>query len=103
MQEIGIAETQKPLQRIAVVALGWILMIAGIVGLFLPFVPGAFLIVAGALMLKPQRAWLRRAIETCRVRFPVLERAFKRFHTWGKCWQSRFSNSSGDSGSQFRV
>jgi len=103
MQEIGIAKTQKPLQRIAVVALGWILMIGGIVGLFLPFVPGAFLIVAGALMLKPQRGWLRRALETCRVRFPVLERAFKRFPTWGKRWQSRLSNNPGDSGSQFRV
>ena len=103
MQEIGIAKTQKPLQRIAVVALGWILMIGGIVGLFLPFVPGTFLIVAGALMLKPQRAWLRRASETCQVQFPVLERAFKRFQTWVKCWRSRFSNSTGDSGSQFRV
>jgi len=25
MQEIGIAKTQRPLQRVAVVALGWIL------------------------------------------------------------------------------
>jgi len=103
MQEIGIGKTQRALQRVAVVTLGWILMIGGIIGLFLPFVPGAFLIVAGALILKPQRAWLRRAIETCRVRFPVLERAFRRFPTWGKCLQSRFSNNPGDSGSRFRV
>jgi len=97
MQKIGVAKTQKPLQRIAFVALGWILIIAGIVGLFLPVVPGTFLIVAGALMLQPQRTWLRRALETCRVRFPVLERAFRRYSTWGKCWQSRFGNSPGDS------
>ena len=103
MQEIGIAKTQKPLQRIAFVALGWILMIAGIVGLFLPFVPGAFLIVAGALMLNPQRTWLSQALEKCRMRFPALERAFRRFSTWGKCGQSRFSNSPGDSEQQFRV
>jgi len=103
MQEIGIAKTQKPLQRVAVVALGWILMIGGIVGLFLPFVPGAFLIVAGALMLNPQRTWLLRALAKCRMRFPALERAFRRFSTWGKCWQSRISNSPGDSGQQFRV
>jgi len=98
MQEIGIAKTQKPLQRIAVVALGWILMIGGIVGLFLPVLPGTFLIVAGALMLNPQRTWLSRAMEKCRMRFPALERAFRRFSTWGKCWQSRFSNSPGNSG-----
>jgi len=99
MQEIGVAKTQRPLQR---VALGWILMLVGTVGLFLPVVPGAFLIATGALMLNPQRTWLSRALESCRMRFPALERAFRRFSTWGKCWQSRFSNSPGDSGSQFR-
>jgi hypothetical protein len=46
MQEI-VAKMQNPLQRIALVALGWILTLVGIVGLFLPVVLGAFLIVAG--------------------------------------------------------
>lgn len=84
MQEIGIAKAGKPLQRIAVVALGWILMIGGVIGLFLPFVPGAVLIVAGALMLKPQREWLRRALEKCLVRLPFLERAFRRLSACGE-------------------
>jgi uncharacterized protein YqgC (DUF456 family) len=36
-------------------ALGWSLVLGGIIGLFLPIVvPGVFLIVAGALMLSPQ-------------------------------------------------
>ena len=100
MQEIAVAKAQRPLQR---VALGWILMLVGIVGLFLPVVPGTFLIVAGALMLNPQCTWLSRALEKCRMRFPALERAFRRFSTRDKCWQSRFSDSPGDSGSQFRV
>ena len=73
-------------------------MLVGIVGLFLPVVPGTFLIVAGALMLNPQCTWLSRALEKCRMRFPALERAFRRFSTWDKSWQSRFSNSPGDSG-----
>jgi hypothetical protein len=102
MKEVGIAEARKPLQRIAVVALGWILMIGGIVGLFLPFVPGAALIVVGALMLRPQRAWMR-TLEECRMRFPVLGRAFGRFSAYGENWHSRFRNNPGASGSQFRV
>jgi hypothetical protein len=53
-------------------------MIGGLVGLFLPFVPGAFLMVAGALMLNSQCTWLSRALEKCRMRFPALERAFRR-------------------------
>jgi len=67
MQEIGIAKTQRALQR---VALGWILMLVGIVGLFLPVVPGTFLIVAGAFMLNPQCTWLSRALENVECGFP---------------------------------
>ena len=52
MQEIGITKSPK-LQRFAVVALGWVLILLGIVGLVLPVVPGAVLIVVGVLMVNP--------------------------------------------------
>ena len=76
-----VAKMQTPLQRIALVALGWILTLVGIAGLFLPVLPGVFLVVAGALLLNPRSAWLRRA-DKCRARFLVIDRAFKRFSVW---------------------
>ena len=76
-----VAKTQTPLQRIALVALGWIVMLVGIAGLFLPVLPGVFLVVAGALLLSPRSAWLRR-LDKCRARFLVIDRAFKRFSVW---------------------
>ena len=100
--EGGAGTLKRPLKRVATLALGWVLVLGGIVALFLPVAPGGFLIVVGALMLSSQYAWLRRALEKCRVRFPVLERAFRRFSAWGESWQSRFRNKQGDSGSQFR-
>ena len=103
MPEIGIAKDQKSLQRVAVVGLGWMLIIVGIAGLFLPLVPGIPLMVAGALMLNLQWPWLRRAVEKCRMRFPALSRAFERFSARGKGSQSRFSKSPGNIESQFRV
>ena len=48
MQEVGITKLQNALRRIAVVALGWILILGGVAGLFVPIIPGAFLIVVGA-------------------------------------------------------
>ena len=103
MQEIRITKSQKPLQRAAVIALGWVFIYLGIVGLVVPVVPGAVLIVVGALMVNPQWAWLRRMLEKCRVRFPVLERAFRRFSAWGDGRQSRFGNDPDDSESRSTV
>jgi uncharacterized membrane protein YbaN (DUF454 family) len=106
MQEIGITKSPK-LQRFAVVALGWVLILLGIVGLVLPVVPGAVLIVFGVLMVNPQSVWLRRMLEKCQVRFPVVAPAFRHFSTWGESRQvslrrislirecnSRFENGS---------
>lgn len=78
MQEIGITTSQRPFRRIAIVALGWVLIVLGIAGLVLPIVPGAILIVAGALMVNPEWAWSRRMLDKCRVRFPVLAPTFRR-------------------------
>ena len=97
MRVIGAIKTEKPLQRIAVVAFGWIFILGGIVGLFIPILPGGVLIFAGALMLSPRSTLLRRALDKCRVRFPFLERTFKRFTAWGESWQSHFRNNPGDS------
>jgi hypothetical protein len=87
--ESNAAMLKGPLKRVAILALGWSLVLGGIIGLFLPIVPGGFLIVAGALMLSPQCAWLRRALEKCRsgslgslVQF--------------RCAHSRWRNSEGE-------
>ena len=103
MQEFGDPLTQKPptmrshsygspeCKRVAILALGWSLVLSGIVGLFLPIVPGGFLIVAGALMLSPQCAWLRRALEKCRARSHDLGRLVQL-----RCAQSRWRKFEGE-------
>jgi CheY-like chemotaxis protein len=75
VQETGIAKKQNTLQRLAVVALGWTLILGGIVGLLLPVVPGVVLLAVGAFLLNERYAWLRRAMDKWRSRFPALERA----------------------------
>ena len=92
MQEIGITKSPK-LQRFAVVALGWVLILLGIVGLVLPVVPGAVLIVFGVLMVNPERVWLRRMLEKCQVRFPIVAPAFGHFRTWGESRRSLFKKN----------
>ena len=86
------ADTSKsPLKRVAILALGWSLVMGGIIGLFLPIVPEGFLIVAGALMLSPQCAWLRRELEKCRARSHDLD-SLVQF----RCAQSRWRKFEGE-------
>jgi ActR/RegA family two-component response regulator len=103
MQEIGITKSQNLLPRIAVVGLGWILILGGIVGFFVPIIPGAILIVVGALMVNPQSAWLRRMREKCQVRFTPLAPAFRWLSAWSEGRQSLFKKDPADSGAQFEV
>ncbi len=79
MQETRNGKAQTLPQHIAVIALGWILILGGIFGLFLPVLPGGALILAGALVLSPRSTLLRRVVEKCRARFPFLERVSRRF------------------------
>jgi uncharacterized membrane protein YbaN (DUF454 family) len=102
MQEIGITKSPK-LQRFAVVALGWVLILLGIVGLVLPVVAGAVLMVVGVLMVNPQCVWLWRMLEKCQVQFPVVAPAFRHFSTSGESRQSLFKKNLADSGAQFEV
>lgn len=101
MQWIGISRRQNPLQRVAVIAFGSVLVLGGAIALFLPVVPGVFLIVAGILMLSPRCGWLQRALETFRAWFPSFEHSFKRISIWGRTWRNRFRN--GDPGSPLGV
>jgi hypothetical protein len=103
MQQIGITKTQKLPQRVAIIALSWIFILGGIVGLFIPVLPGGVLIFAGALMLSPHNTLLRRILEKCRLRFPLLERASRPLATWIESWQSRSQNNPDDSISQSSV
>ena len=89
------------IRRGAVFTLGWALVLGGIVGLFLPVVPGALLMVAGGAILTPQSVYLRRALEKCRMRVRALKRPFARFASAGM-WRSRFTINPDNSSSQFQ-
>ena len=98
----AMQQTQKPFQRIAVIALGCALMLVGIIGLFLPVVPGGFFIVAGVLTLSPRCPWLRRTLEKSRARVPLIERTFSRLSAWWETGRRHFTNPS-DPGSRLGV
>jgi uncharacterized membrane protein YbaN (DUF454 family) len=93
MQENEITK-RKAFRRLALVALGWTLLLIGVMGLLVPVLPGGLLIVLGILLLDNQYPSLRRVLEKWRARFPILERAFSRFSSGRIGWHRRSTNNS---------
>ncbi len=78
------------LHRAAMLVLGWILIVLGIAGLFLPFLQGILLLVAGLWVLSRESEWLRRRLDRVRGSHPrmaeVEEKAKARLHAWRERW-----------------
>jgi uncharacterized membrane protein YbaN (DUF454 family) len=84
-------------KRVMGLFVGWLLIVCGIAGLFLPIVPGAPLLLAGVFILFSDCERLHRLTGTFRTRFPRLAHFFERFTALENTWRSRCGNHSRDS------
>ena len=57
-------------KRYSLMAAGWALLPLGIVGLFLPVLPGVLFLVIGLSILSVEYEWARRWMTALRSRFP---------------------------------
>jgi uncharacterized membrane protein YbaN (DUF454 family) len=62
------------LKRVALIAVGWIFLVMGAAGLFLPVLPGVLFLIIGLSFLSVEYAWARRWISALRRRFPAADR-----------------------------
>ena len=58
------------LKRIALLTLGWTLIVLGVAGLFLPFLQGILFILAGLWVLSRESEWAHRLFVRLGDRFP---------------------------------
>lgn len=56
---------------------GWIMIVLGLAGLFLPFLQGVLFLAIGALMLAPYVRIFRKVALLIQRRFPSVRRALK--------------------------
>jgi P-type Ca2+ transporter type 2C len=61
------------LKRIIVIATGWIFVLAGIAGLFLPVLQGVLLLLIGLVILSKEYRWAGRLVTRIRSRFPKMD------------------------------
>jgi len=57
-------------KRYSLMAAGWALLPLGVVGLFLPVLPGVLFLIIGLSILSVEYEWARRWMTALRSRFP---------------------------------
>lgn len=70
------------MSSIHVPTLGWVLLLLGVFGLFLPLLPGIPILIAGLFVLSRRYDWARRLLVRGRQLFPKLAR--KAWQLWRK-------------------
>jgi uncharacterized membrane protein YbaN (DUF454 family) len=72
--------------RWSMLAAGWLFVLLGIAGLFLPILQGILFILIGLLILSSEYVWANRLLEKVKQRFPTLatqaHTVSQRVHQW---------------------
>ncbi len=63
---------KKKAKRVLIDTIGWIFVLVGIVGVFLPFLQGIFFIVIGLYFLSLHSSWFKEKFHHFRAKHPSL-------------------------------
>ena len=83
-QPRGLARRRSRTTRIALLTLGWVLLVIGIIGGLLPVIQGWPFGIAGAAILYVESRWVQRKVRRFRQRNPKFERTWLRARAWLK-------------------
>ena len=71
-------------KRSVVLVAGWSLVALGVLGLFLPILQGAVLLLAGLTLLSSEYVWAHKILQRLRARFPGLSERMHAAETWAR-------------------
>lgn len=81
------------LKRWAIIIAGWIFILLGIVGLFLPILQGVLFLLVGLILLSTEYVWAHRLLGKVRARFPKLNVQLERATARANAWMHHFKKS----------
>ncbi len=58
------------MKRYIVISLGWLFLVLGFLGLFLPILQGILFLIIGLLLLSTEYEWAQRLVEKITVKYP---------------------------------
>lgn len=78
-------------KRILILIVGWIFILLGIAGLFLPILQGVLFILIGLIILSTEYVWAHHLLRRLKERFPKLGRVADDATEKAKSWLLRLS------------
>lgn len=78
----GLALRRHHLVRLALLTLGWALLVLGLIGGLLPFIQGWPFGVAGTVILYVESRWFQRKVRRWRQRRPRVEKVWLKLRSW---------------------
>jgi uncharacterized membrane protein YbaN (DUF454 family) len=73
-------------KKLFVLLVGWSFIVLGLVGLFLPGLPGILFLLVGLFILSSEYAWAHRLLEKIRERFPATAMRFEKASVTAQKW-----------------
>ena len=88
----------KSLKRWLIWCLGWLFIVLGILGLFLPVLQGILFLLIGLYLLSTTSPWAERLLNRLRERFPKISKTFEEAKEKVASWQlfGKKEKQSGD-------
>lgn len=86
------------IKRILIWCLGWLFILLGILGLFLPVLQGILFLLIGLYLLSTTSPWAERLLNRLRERFPKISKTFEEAKDKVASWQlfGKKEKQSGD-------
>lgn len=76
------------LKNVAIQVVGWMFIVVGVAGLFLPVLQGILFLLIGLFILSTQYAWAHRLLHRMRARFPKIAEQFNKAKAKAGRWVS---------------
>ncbi len=75
------------LKHVVIKAVGWLFILLGLIGLFLPFLQGILFILIGLSILSAEYVWAHQLLAYLRTRFPKLHHQVHKATQWVGRWR----------------
>lgn len=82
-------EMKTTAKRVSTIVIGWMFILLGIAGLFLPILQGILFITIGLIILSSEYVWAHRLLQKLRARFPRIANLSDEAKIKAEAWMDR--------------